>query len=75
MVMKQIYSNNRKLSFDELQLILVAVAFPESLIEPKEVTKLRREAESAYEVALDIPGSILDSLPYEFLKKVKKLYD
>jgi hypothetical protein len=75
MFMKQIYSNNRKLSLEELQLLLIAVAFPESSIEPKEVTKLRREAESAYEVALELPGSILDSLPFEFLKKVKKLYD
>ena len=73
--MKPFYSNNRKLKIDEYLRILIAASFSESEIEPEEVTKLRREAESAYEVALDIPGSILDSLPYEYLKKAMKIYD
>jgi hypothetical protein len=73
--MKPFYSNNRKLKIDEYLRILIATSFSESEIEPEEVTKLRREAESAYEVALDIPGSILDSLPYEYLKKAMKIYD
>jgi hypothetical protein len=74
-VAMQIHSNHRKLSIDEYLLILIAGTFPESVVEPKEVTKLRREAESSYQVAKEVPGSILDSLPYEYLKKVKKLYD
>jgi len=63
------------LKIDEYLRILIATSFSESEIEPEEVIKLRREAESAYEVALDIPGSILDSLPYEYLKKAMKIYD
>lgn len=75
MTAHQIYSNNRKLSFEEMQLVHLTATFPESSTEPSRMTKLRRRAESALYVASEIPGSIIDSLDYEFLKRVKKLYE
>lgn len=65
-----IFSNGRKLTKEELLLIHMTASFPESPSEPTEMTQIRRNAESAYQAAVDVPGAILDSMDYEYLKLV-----
>ena len=48
----------------------MTASFPESPSEPTEMTQIRRNAESAYQAAVDVPGAILDSMDYEYLKLV-----
>ena len=75
MMMRPTYSNGRHLSLKELDLILLATTFPESDLEPKELSNFRRECEASFKAAQEVPGSILDSLQYVYLKKTGMLHE
>lgn len=63
------FSNNRPITLQEAILITVAFALPESAYEPTEISNFRKRAELAFQVSQEIPGSILDSQIYEYLKR------
>ena len=69
------YSNNRALSVEELILINLTASFPEMNCEPKEISKLRSRAEADLRTSYEIPGSIMDSMVFEFLRRIGKIHD
>ena len=73
--MNSTYSNNRQLTFTELILALTAANIPAFDGEPKEITRLRCEGEAQLITANQIPGTIIDSLPYVYLKLAGKIHD
>ena len=72
MLIHNAYSNQRELSLQETLTVKLAATTPFSWGEPIEVTKLRRKAAVARQVASEIPGAIIDSSIFEYLKQVKE---